>query len=218
MDEKSRIQALDRTQPGLPLKRGRCGTMTHDYKRHGTTTLFAALDPARGRVVGMCSPRHRQQEFLRFLRRLDGEYPKGVALHLVLDNYGTHKTAAVKAWLAKHPRFHLHFVPTSGSWLNLVEAWFAQLSQKRLRRGMFTSVKALKDAIMEFVEVHNRNPRPYQWTTSADDIFQKVAKCQAVLTTYHLAPLTSMAQMSTDMSRLRAWMSRYSIALPVSRT
>ena len=185
VDEKSRIQALDRTQPGLPLKRGRCGTMTHDYKRHGTTTLFAALDPARGRVVGMCTPRHRQQEFLRFLRRLDGEYPKGVALHLVLDNYGTHKTAAVKAWLAKHPRFHLHFVPTSGSWLNLVEAWFAQLSQKRLRRGMFTSVKALKDAIMEFIEVHNRNPRPYQWTTSTDDIFRKVASCQAVLATHH---------------------------------
>ena len=185
VDEKSQVQALDRTQPGLPLKRGRCGTMTHDYKRHGTTTLFAALDLVRGRVVGECHPRHRQQEFLKFLRRLDREYPKGVDLHLVLDDYGTHKTAAVKPWLAKRPRFHLHFIPTSSSWLNLVEAWFSQLSQKCLKRGAFGSVKALKDAIGEFVEVHNRNPRPYQWTAPVRDILTKVAECHAVLATDH---------------------------------
>ena len=155
VDEKSQIQALDRTQPGLPLKPGRCGTFTHDYKRHGTTTLFAALHVVEGRVIGQCYPRHRHQEFLKFLRRLDGEFPGELTLHLILDNYGTHGHERVRRWLAIHPRFVLHFIPTSASWLNLIERWFAELSQKAVRRGVFHSVKDLQRAIADFL-THER--------------------------------------------------------------
>jgi len=177
VDEKSQIQALDRTQPGLPLKRGRCGTLTHDYKRHGTT-LFAAL-------IGECYQRHSHQEFLKFLRRLNREFPKAKTLHLVVDNYGTHKHPNVQKWLASHPRFHLHFTPTSSSWLNLVERWFREITEKRIRRGVFRSVPELKQAIAEFLEVHNRDPKPFVWTARVDDILAKVSKCKVILETLH---------------------------------
>jgi transposase len=173
VDEKSQIQALDRTQPGLPLKRGRAATMTHDYKRHGTTTLFAALDVKSGLVIGECQPRHRRQEFIRFLRTIDGTIDQRFDLHLVLDNYGTHKTREVKAWLAKHPRFHLHFTPTSASWLNLVERFFAEITAKRIRRGVFTSVAALENAIAEYLDHHNAAPKPFVWTKRATDILAR---------------------------------------------
>lgn len=178
VDEKSQIQALDRTQPGLPLKRGRCGTFTHDYKRHGTTTLFAALHIVEGRVIGQCYPRHRHQEFLKFLRRLDGEFPGEVTLHLILDNYGTHGHERVRRWLAKHPRFVLHFIPTSASWLNLIERWFAELSQKAVRRGVFHSVKDLQRAIQDFLTAWNANPSPFVWTASVEKLLEKIARCQ----------------------------------------
>jgi transposase len=170
VDEKSQIQALDRTQPGLPLKKGRCGTMTHDYKRNGTTTLFAALELLQGRVIGQCHQRHRHQEFIRFLRRLDQEFPGKVPLHLIMDNYGTHKHANVKAWLQRHPRFVCHFVPTSSSWLNLVERWFGELTSKRIRRGSFHSVADLKQAIDEFLNAWNENPKPFVWTATVESI------------------------------------------------
>ncbi len=173
VDEKSQIQALDRTQPGLPMKKGRCGTRTHDYKRHGTTSLFAALDVLSGKVIGECYERHRHQEFLRFLRRLDREFPKRKPLHLILDNYGTHNHPNVRAWLEKHPRFHLHFTPTSSSWLNLIERWFAELTNKRLRRGAFASVADLVAAIEEFLEAHNKDPKPFAWTATAEQILTK---------------------------------------------
>jgi transposase/transposase-like protein len=185
VDEKSQIQALDRTQPGLPMVRGRCGTMTHDYKRNGTTTLFAALNMADGTVVGDCLPRHRHDEFLRFLRRLDREFPASLDLHLIVDNYATHKHADVITWLGKHKRFHLHFTPTSTSWLNLIECWFAQLTNKRIRRGVFPSVPALIAAINEFVEVHNRDPKPFVWTASVQDILDKLAHCPSIPRTNH---------------------------------
>lgn len=178
IDEKSQIQALDRTQPGLPLKPGRCGTFTHDYERHGTTTLFAALHVLEGRVIGECYPRHRHQEFLRFLRRLDMEFPGTIELHLILDNYGTHGHPKVQSWLEKHPRFILHFIPTSSSWLNLVERWFAELSQKAVRRGVFHSVKDLKEAIASFMAVWNANPTPFVWTASVDKIIEKIDRCR----------------------------------------
>ena len=181
IDEKSQIQALDRTQPGLPMKKGRCGTMTHDYKRNGTTTLFAALEVLQGRVVGQCFERHRHQEFLRFLRRLDGEFPAPTPLHLVLDNYGTHKHPKVKAWLQRHPRFVAHFIPTSSSWLNLVERWFGELTSKRIRRGSFVSVPDLKRAIDEFLDAWNEQPRPFVWTASVQSICQKLARCRQTL-------------------------------------
>ena len=181
VDEKSQIQALDRTQPGLPLKKGRCGTLTHDYKRNGTTTLFAALDVLRGRVIGQCHERHRHQEFLGFLRRLDKEFPGKVPLHLVLDNYGTHKHANVRAWLKRHPRFVCHFVPTSSSWLNLVERWFGELTSKRIRRGSFGSVADLKQAIDEFLAVWNETPRPFLWTATVDSIVEKLSRCRQTL-------------------------------------
>jgi len=185
VDEKSQIQALDRTQPGLPMKKGRCGTMTHDYKRNGTTTLFAALNVLEGTVIGECLPRHRHQEFLKFLRRLDREFPKGLELHLILDNYGTHTHEAVKRWLAKHQRFHLHFTPTGSSWLNLVERWFRDLTGKRIRRGVFRSVKELVQAIAEYLENHNEDPKPFVWTASVDAILRKVGRCKAVFETQH---------------------------------
>jgi len=173
VDEKSQIQALDRTQPGLPLKKGRAATMTHDYKRHGTTTLYAALEVKSGLVIGDCQPRHRAKEFIRFLKLIDRIVDKHIALHLVVDNYGTHKTAAVKAWLAKHPRFHLHFTPTSASWLNLVERFFAEITRKRIRRGTFTSVGHLQAAIQDYLSAHNANPKPFVWTKTADIILEK---------------------------------------------
>jgi transposase len=179
LDEKSQIQALDRTQPGLPLKKGRCGTMTHDYKRNGTTTLFAALNMLDGKVIGECHARHRHQEWLKFLRRLDREFPEEVQLHLVMDNYGTHKEPHVKAWLKKHPRFVCHFVPTSSSWLNLVERWFRELSDKAIRRGCFVSVPDLKAAIEEFMRAWNHNPQPFIWTATVEDIIKKIDRARA---------------------------------------
>ena len=185
MDEKSQIQALDRTQPGLPLKKGRCGTMTHDYVRHGTTTLFAALSMLDGKVIGDCLPRHRHQEFIRFLKKIDTETPPELDLHLIVDNYGTHKHPRVKSWLKRHPRFHLHFTPTSSSWLNLIERWFRELSQKRLRRGSFSSLPALIAAIEEYLSNHNQNPRVFLWSASVDKILSKIAKCKEVLDALH---------------------------------
>ncbi len=185
VDEKSQIQALQRTQPGLPMKKGRCGTMTHDYKRHGTTTLFAALNVLDGRVVGECLPKHRHQEFLRFLRRLDREFPQETPLHLILDNYATHKQPKVRAWLDKHPRFTLHFTPTSSSWLNLVERWFRELTEKAVRRGNFESVPQLIAAIDEYLAASNANPKPFVWHASAQAILDKLARCKAIYETLH---------------------------------
>jgi transposase len=185
VDEKSQIQALDRTQPGLPMKKGRAGTMTHDYKRNGTTTLFAALSMLDGRVIGTCMPRHRHREFLRFLKLIDQQTPSGVDLHLVVDNYATHKTPAVKRWIKAHPRFHLHFTPTSASWLNMVERFFAEISRNRIRRGVFKSVDELKAAIMEYLENHNANPKPFIWTKSAGQILEKVARAKQALESQH---------------------------------
>ena len=181
VDEKSQIQALDRTQPGLPLKKGRCGTMTHDYKRYGTTTLFAALDLLQGKVIGDFHKRHRHQEFLQFLRRINREFPGKTALRLVMDNYGTHNTTEVKSWLKAHPRFVTHFVPTSCSWLNLIERWFAELTNKRIRRGSFLSVPDLVAAIQEFLGVWNENPKPFIWTATVDSIVAKLARCRQTL-------------------------------------
>lgn len=180
-DEKSSVQALDRTQASLPMTKGRGETMTHDYKRHGTTTLFAALDAATGKVIGQCLPKHRHQEFLKFLRTIDREVPDHLAVHLIVDNYATHKHANVRAWLDKHPRFHLHFTPTSSSWLNLVERWFRELTDKALRRGVFHSVPDLIDSIEEYLDAHNDNPRPYVWTATAESILEKVARGRVAL-------------------------------------
>jgi len=181
VDEKSQIQALDRTQPGLPMKKGRCATMTHDYKRNGTTTLFAALEVLHGRVVGQCFQRHRHQEFLRFLRRLDEEFPAPTPLHLVLDNYGTHKHPKVKAWFDRHPRFVAHFIPTSSSWLNMVERWFAYLSTRAVRRASFSSTSDLKRAIEEFLDAWNDKPKPFVWTATVDQICAKLSRCRQTL-------------------------------------
>jgi transposase len=181
VDEKSQIQALDRTQPGLPLKPGRCGTLTHDYKRNGTTTLFAALELLSGQLIGTCLPKHRHQEWLRFLRQIDRQTPPELDLHLIVDNYATHKHPAVQRWLARHPRFHLHFTPTSSSWLNLVERWFRELTTKRLRRGVFKSVPDLIAAIEEFIAHHNRHPRSFTWTAKVEDTLAKVERARTVL-------------------------------------
>jgi transposase len=181
MDEKSQIQALDRTQPGLPLKKGRCGTMTHDYKRHGTTTLFAALSMLTGQLIGTCLPRHRHQEFLKFLRLIDEQTPPEVDLHLILDNYATHKHPDVKKWLRRHPRFHLHFIPTSSSWLNLIERWFREITDKRIRRGAFRSVKELIAAIESYIVAHNKDPQTFTWTAKAEAILEKVRRARAVV-------------------------------------
>ena len=180
VDEKSQVQALDRTQPGLPMKPGRCGTMTHDYKRNGTTCLFAALNVLEGTVIGTCYPRHRNQEFLKFLRQIDRETPPELELHLVLDNYGTHNHDNVHDWLTKHPRFHLHFTPTSSSWLNQIERWFAEITRKRIRRGTFRSVRDLIKAIQDYIQLYNKNPRPFQWVASAGRIIRKVDKYKAI--------------------------------------
>jgi transposase len=181
MDEKSQIQALDRTQPSLPMKKGRAGTMTHDYKRHGTTTLFAALDVLTGTVIGRCLPRHRNTEFLKFLRTIDREVPKGLQVHMILDNYATHKHPNVKKWLDGHPRFHLHFTPTSSSWLNLVERWFREITDKAIRRGVFHSVNELITAIEEYLKANNDNPKPFVWTATTEQILAKVARGRVAL-------------------------------------
>ncbi|HKB55617.1 MAG TPA: IS630 family transposase [Ramlibacter sp.] len=180
-DEKSQVQALDRTQPGLPLKKGRAQTMTHDYKRHGTTTLFAALNVLDGQVIGQCQQRHTHAEWLKFLRKIDRQTPQDKTLHLIADNYATHKHPAVQQWLAKHPRFNMHFTPTSASWLNMVERFFRDLTTERLRRGVFTSVPELVSAIDEYVAHHNIDPKPFIWTKSARDILQKVIRANARL-------------------------------------
>ncbi|MCG2723094.1 MAG: IS630 family transposase [Thermodesulfovibrionales bacterium] len=181
VDEKSQIQALDRTQPGLPLKKGRCGTMTHDYKRNGTTTLFAALEVAQGKVIGQCYARHRHQEFLKFLNRLDNEFPVEMKLHVVMDNYGTHKHPKVQGWLQRHPRFVPHFIPTSSSWLNLIERWFGELTGKRIRRGAFISVDDLVAAIDKYLQAWNANPKPLVWTATVESIIAKLSRCKQTL-------------------------------------
>lgn len=180
-DEKSQIQALDRTQPGLPIKKGRCGTMTHDYKRNGTTTLFAALELAEGRLIGSCKPRHRHQEWIQFLSQIDRETPAGMDLHLIVDNYATHKHPNVTAWLEQHPRFHMHFTPTSSSWLNLVERWFREITDKRIRRGVFKSVRELVNVIMDYIHRHNAAPKTFAWSAKAEDILAKIGRARARL-------------------------------------
>jgi transposase len=181
VDEKSQIQALDRTQKSLPIYPGRCETMTHDYKRNGTTTLFAALDMLEGRLIGQCMPRHRHQEFIKFLKQIDAETPPDLDLHLIVDNYATHKHPKVNAWLKRHSRFHLHFIPTSSSWLNLVERFFREITDKRIRRGVFQSVEQLIEAIRAFIDERNDDPKPFVWTAKAEDILEKVRRARAVL-------------------------------------
>jgi transposase len=181
LDEKSSVQALDRTQPSLPMTKGRAATMTHDYKRNGTTTLFAALDVLTGKVIGQCLPRHRHEEFLKFLRRIERQVPNGLQVHLICDNYATHKHPEVQAWLSKHPRFHMHFTPTSSSWLNLVERWFRELTDKALRRGVFHSVPDLITKIEEYLDAHNADPKPFIWSATAEDILAKVARGRVAL-------------------------------------
>lgn len=180
-DEKSQIQALDRTQPGLPLKPGRAGTMTHDYKRNGTATLFAALNTFDGKVISLCQERHRHQEWLRFLRLVNDATPEQKQLHLIVDNYATHKHPKVQRWLKRHPRFHMHFTPTGASWLNMVERFFRDLTTNRLRRGVFRDVMELVDAIDAYVDTHNEKPKPFIWTTSANDILEKVKRARTAL-------------------------------------
>ena len=175
-DEKSQIQALDRTQPGLPLKKGRCGTMTHDYKRNGTTSLFAALNIASGEVIGTCIPKHRHQEWIKFLNTIDSRVEPGKEVHIICDNYATHKHAKVKAWQKRNKRFHFHFTPTSASWLNMVERFFRDITENQLRRGVFKSVDELVEAIEQYLNSHNENPKPFIWTAKASDILEKVKR------------------------------------------
>ena len=181
VDEKSSIQALDRTQPGLPIKQGRCGTITHDYKRHGTSTLFAALNTLTGEVIGKCHKRHTHKEFLSFLKTVEKQADSDLDLHLIVDNYATHKHEKVRVWLKRNKRVHLHFIPTSSSWLNLVERFFGLLTQKQLRRGVYTSVKELESAIIQFIDAHNENKKPFVWTKSAEDILAKVERARRTL-------------------------------------
>ncbi|HEX4077405.1 MAG TPA: IS630 family transposase [Rhizomicrobium sp.] len=185
VDEKSQIQALDRTQPGLPMKRGRCGTMTHDYKRHGTTTLFAALNVLEGKVIGQCMARHRHQEFIRFLNHINRHTPADRDLHLVVDNYATHKHPKVRAWLERHPRFHFHFTPTSASWLNAVEGFFAKLTKQRLKRGVFNGIVDLQAAINRYLTETNDNPKPFTRTADPDAIIEKVRRGKQALESIH---------------------------------
>ena len=180
-DEKSQIQALDRTQPGLPIKKGRCGTMTHDYKRNGTATLFAALNALQGEVISMCDDRHRHQEWLKFLRAIDDVIPEDKQIHMIVDNYSTHKHEKVERWLSRHPRFHMHFTPTGCSWLNMVERFFRDLTENRLRRGVFRSVEELIAAIFDYIDHHNENPKPFIWTAKAADILEKVKRARKAL-------------------------------------
>lgn len=195
--EKSQIQALDRTQPGLPMKKGRCGTMTHHDKRNGTTTLFRALGTLDGKVIGDCMPRHRHQEFIRFLKKINGETPAGLDLHLIMDNYGTHKHPRVKSWLQRHPRFHMHFIPTSSSWLNMVERWFREITEKRIRRGTFKNVATLINAIKDYLDNHNQNPHIFVWTAPVERILTKIAKCKEALDELHSHDTTSPPKKST---------------------
>ena len=185
VDEKSQIQALDRTQPLLPLRPGLPARQTHDYKRNGTTTLFAALSMLDGQVIGDCMPRHRHQEFIRFLKKIDAETPPELDLHLIVDNYGTHKHPRVMSWIRRHPRVYLHFTPTSSSWLNLVERWFREITDKRLRRGTFRNVRALIEAIEQYVENHNQNPQVFVWSAPVERILAKIAKCKEALDELH---------------------------------
>ena len=180
-DEKTQIQALDRTQKGLPINKGRCGTMTHDYKRNGTTTLFAALAVAEGKVIGTCMQKHRHQEWIKFLKLIDEQTPDELDLHLIVDNYATHKHPNVQKWLKRHPRFHIHFTPTSSSWLNLVERWFREITENRIRRGTFGNVDQLIRAITEFIEHNNQSPKPYVWTAEAEEILAKVQRARKTL-------------------------------------
>jgi len=180
-DEKSQIQALDRTQPSLPLIPGRCGTMTHDYKRNGTTTLFAAIDMTQGKVIASCMPRHRHQEWIKFLKQIDSETSEDLDLHLIVDNYATHKHPKVKAWLKRHKRFHVHFIPTSSSWLNVIERFFRDLDEKRVRRGVFRSVPQLIDAVMDYIDQHNSDPKPFVWSKTAEEIIEKVGRARLTL-------------------------------------
>ncbi len=187
VDEKSQIQALDRTQPGLPLKKGRCGTMTHDYKRNGTATLLAALNTLDGTVISMCDDRHRHQEWLKFLRVIDDVIPPGKELHLIADNYATHTHPKVQRWLQRHPRFHMHFTPTSSSWLNMVERFFRDLTDKRIRRAAFRDVEELITAIGDYIDHHNNSPKPFIWTAKAADILEKVKRARKTLDNLHSA-------------------------------
>jgi len=187
VDEKSQIQALDRTQPLLPMRPGQAERRTHDYKRHGTTSLFAALDLKTSQVIGQLHRRHRSAEFRKFLDRIEAQVPAGLDVHIIADNYGTHKTALIRKWFAQRPRFHLHFTPTYGSWINLVERWFAELTNKRIRRGVFHSVKELETAIREYIDVHNEDPKPFTWTRTADQILDSIAR-YAQRTTVNLPP------------------------------
>jgi transposase len=179
-DEKTSIQALDRTQRGLPIHRGRCGTMSHDYKRNGTTTLFAAIEMAEGRLIGTCMSKHRHQEWIKFLKQIDTETPADLDLHLIVDNYATHKHPKVQSWLKRHRRFHIHFTPTSSSWLNLVERWFREITDNRIRRGTFRSVEQLIQAIMDYIQQHNQSPKPFVWTAKAEEILAKVQRARNV--------------------------------------
>lgn len=214
VDEKSQIQALDRTQPGLPMKKGRAATMTHDYKRNGTTTLFAALNMLDGKVIGTCMPRHRHREFLRFLKLIDQRTPADLDLHLIADNYATHKTPQVKRWLKAHPRFHLHFTPTSASWLNMVERFFAEITRKRIRRGAFTSVAELETAITEYLDNHNADPKPFIWTRSAGEILEKVARAKQALESQHYGVRARATPWRRTELRLQGPSGRLITALP----
>jgi transposase len=186
VDEKSAVQALERTAPALPMRPGQIERRTHDYRRHGTTSLFAALDAKTGKVIGSCKQRHRSTEFISFLDQIDAAVPAELDVHLVLDNYATHKTAAVHRWLAKRPRYHLHFTPTSSSWLNLVERWFAALTEKQIRRGIFRSTRELEAAIMLYLDANNENPKPFVWTKSADQILASIARfCRRISDSGH---------------------------------
>lgn len=185
VDEKSQIQALERTQPVLPLRTGIPARQTHDYMRHGTTTLFAALNMLDGTVIGDCMPRHRHQEFIRFIQLINVKTPSDIALHLIVDNYGTHKHPRVQSWLKRHPRFHLHFIPTSSSWLNMIERWFSEITEKRIRRGSFKNVKELIAAIKQYIDSHNQNPKAFVWTASVENIMRKISKCKDLLVTGH---------------------------------
>jgi transposase len=185
VDEKSQIQALERTQPLLPLRPGIPARQTHDYRRHGTTTLFAALNTLDGTVIGDCMSRHRHQEFIRFLQIINVKTPADLTLHLIVDNYGTHKHPRVKAWLERHPRFHLHFTPTSSSWVNLVERWFSEITEKRIRRGSFKNLNELIRAIRKYIDSHNQNPRVFTWTASVKSIMTKISKCKETLDAGH---------------------------------
>lgn len=180
-DEKSQVQALNRTQPSLPMKRGRAGTMTHDYKRNGTTTLFAAMELAEGHIIATCMKRHRHQEWIKFLKLIDEQTPPDLDLHVIADNYSAHKHPRVKAWLKRHPRFHMHFIPTSSSWLNLIERWFREITEKQIRRGSFTSVEKLIASITAFINAHNADPSPFVWTAGVQDILEKVRRARATL-------------------------------------